>query len=109
MAIERARNLRRNQTEAEQRLWNALRDRQLDGAKFRRQVPLPPYFGDFVCFERKLVVELDGGQHAEREDYDETRTKTLEQRGYRILRFWNNEVMGNLEGVIETIRTALND
>ena len=107
--IERARRLRRESTEAEKRLWNKLRARQLLGAKFRRQAPIGPYIVDFVCFERKLVIEIDGGQHAEHDQraYDEERTKWLKSQGFRVLRFWNNEVLGNLEGVLTRIAEVL--
>lgn len=107
MSTKGARQLRKNSTDAERRLWRAIRDRQLDGAKFRRQTPLPPYVGDFVCFEHRLVIELDGGQHAEQERQDRRRTVVLAGRGYRVLRFWNNEVMKNLDGVLESIRLTL--
>src|SRR5687767_1293675 len=84
-----ARTLRKNLTDAEQRMWNYLRLRQLDGVKFRRQQPLGAFIVDFVCFERKLIVEVDGGQHSERCVYDENRRRWLEGQGYRVLRFWN--------------------
>jgi very-short-patch-repair endonuclease len=102
-----ARSLRRKPTEAENRLWYYLRDRRFQGAKFRRQVPIGEYVVDFLCVSASLVVEADGGQHSERAEYDEARTKYLEARGYRVLRFWNNDVMGNLEGVMQAIAMAL--
>ncbi len=106
-SIDRARELRRNETEAERRLWRAIRDRQLSGAKFRRQVPLASYVADLACFESRLIIEIDGGQHADHRAYDEQRSRTLIAQGYRVLRFWNNEIMENLDGVLETIQTAL--
>ena len=102
-----ARRLRRDQTDAEQMLWARLRNRQLDGWKFRRQVPLGKFVVDFVCYDEKLVVELDGGQHGENPDDDATRTAWLEARGFRVLRFWNHEVLENLEGVLTIIAKAL--
>jgi very-short-patch-repair endonuclease len=102
-----ARKLRRDITDAEKKLWARLRDRQLCGAKFRRQHPMGPFITDFCCVERGLVVELDGGQHAEQSAADQARTDFLESRGYRVLRFWNNDVLTNLEGVVERISAAL--
>jgi len=86
-----------------------LRDRQLEGVKFRRQQPMGSYIVDFASFERKLIVEIDGGQHNEGKtrDGDEERTIRLKERGYRVMRFWNNEVLTNLEGVLERIKEAL--
>ncbi len=108
--IARARRLRlENATEAEKILWRHLCNRQINGAKFRRQHPLGPYVLDFVCLERGLVVELDGGQHAmpDQAGRDERRTDYLNARGFQLLRFWNNEVMGNIEGVWDTISAKL--
>jgi very-short-patch-repair endonuclease len=101
--IANARALRRNMTDAERKLWQHLRDRQTGSCKFRRQVPIGPYIVDFICFEKGLIVELDGGQHAEQEEYDAERTKWLQSRGYRVLRFWNNDVMTDVEVVKEEI------
>ena len=98
-----ARHLRGQMTEAERLLWQHLRKRQIGGLKFRRQHPVGPYVLDFVCLETGLVIEVDGGQHGEQQSYDEDRTAWLERRGYRVLRFWNNEVLGNSEAVRETI------
>ncbi len=106
-AVQRARELRRNETEVERRLWYALRDRGIAGAKFRRQVPVGPYVADFACITHKLVIELDGGQHAENTEADAARTRVLGARGFRVLRFWNNDVMENLDGIIETIRAVI--
>jgi adenine-specific DNA-methyltransferase len=102
-----ARNLRRSQTNAERRLWFLLRDRRLAGFKFRRQHPLGPFIVDFCCTEARVIVELDGGQHALSRDNDATRSRYLEGEGYRVLRFWNNEVLGNTSGVLERIVEAL--
>ena len=102
-----ARALRTNATDAERRLWRHLRQRQIDGFRFRRQQPIGPYFVDFFCPEAKLILELDGGQHTMREAADEARTEWLEARGYRVLRFWNNDVLQNTEGVLVRIGEAL--
>ena len=109
MASESARRLRANMTDAERKLWFLLRRKQLPGFRFRRQVPLGRYIADFACMSARLVVELDGGQHAERSERDARRTAWLESVGYRVLRFWNGEVFTNAEGVLETIRLALLD
>ena len=102
-----ARSLRGSATDAENRLWYFLRDRRFMGVKFRRQVPVGPYVVDFLCVPASLIVEADGGQHSERVEYDEARTKYLEANGYRVVRFWNNDVMGNIEGVMQAIAMAL--
>ncbi len=99
-----ARKLRLTPTDAEIRLWSRLRRKQLEGFRFRRQHPLGPYVVDFFCPEAKLVVEVDGGQHA---DDGETRTRWIEAQGYRLIRFWNNDVLANTEGVLSTILDAL--
>ncbi|MCP5371393.1 MAG: endonuclease domain-containing protein [Hyphomicrobiales bacterium] len=101
----RARALRRRSTEAEKRLWHRLRDRQLHGLKFRRQVPVGTYVVDFLCYENRVVVELDGGQHGDESTRrrDAVRTSFLQERGFRVLRFWNNDVLENLEGVLQAI------
>ena len=103
MTTRRARKLRKDMTDAERRIWFALRDRRFDGWKFRRQVPFDHYILDFVCFEVKLVIEVDGGQHDERAEHDARRSSHLESNGFKALRFWNNEVLGNLEGVLTMI------
>jgi very-short-patch-repair endonuclease len=102
-SVPLARKLRRNQTDAEKRLWSAIRNSQT-GYKFRRQFPIEPYIVDFFCFEQKLIIELDGGQHTEEKDQE--RTYFLEQRDYRILRFWNHDVLGNIDGVLEMVGAA---
>jgi very-short-patch-repair endonuclease len=101
-----ARRLRKNSTIAETKLWWRLRSRGLNGFKFVRQEPTGPYVADFVCREHRLIIEVDGGQHAESKR-DAVRDKWLCEHQYRILRFWNNDVIGNLEGVLETILAAL--
>jgi very-short-patch-repair endonuclease len=94
-------------SDAERRLWSNLRLRQLDGVKFRKQAPIGRYIVDFVCFERNLVIELDGGQHAERIEEDAVRTAWLNSRGYRVIRFWNYVIFEDLEAVLESIGLAL--
>lgn len=89
-------------TDAERRLWSALRSRRLQGFKFRRQHPLGNYILDFACIEHRLVIEADGGQHADNEA-DERRTAWLESEGWRIIRFWNNDILANTEGVLDTV------
>ncbi|MBV8534462.1 MAG: endonuclease domain-containing protein [Alphaproteobacteria bacterium] len=106
MSVAIARKLRSHPTDAESRLWARLRRNQIDGFRFRRQVPLGPYVADFVCFEARLVIEVDGGQHSEMTT-DATRTAWLEARRFQVMRFWNNDVLGNLDGVVQTIRDAL--
>jgi very-short-patch-repair endonuclease len=105
--VDRARSLRGTQTDAERALWHRLRDRRLHGWKFRRQHEIDLYIVDFVCADAALVVELDGGQHGEQLIYDETRTRKLQEMGYRVLRFWNNDVLKNLDTVLEVIMEAL--
>jgi very-short-patch-repair endonuclease len=85
-------------------LWKHLRARQLDGLKFRRQEPIGHYVLDFICYEKELVIELDGGQHAIKKEDDKERDTWLEQQGFKVLRFWNNEVLTNTDGVLEVIR-----
>ena len=101
---QRARDLRSNLTDTERLLWRHLRSRRLADNKFRRQQVIGPYIVDFVCFERKLIVELDGGQHAESVAYDHRRTAFLTTAGFRVMRFWNNEVLGNVESALSCIR-----
>ena len=100
-----ARRLRRDQTDVERKLWYALRDRRLHGFKFRRQQPIGSYIVDFVCFEAKLIIELDGGQHGFDENLaaDAARTVYLQSEGFRIMRYWNAELIENLDGAIEGI------
>jgi very-short-patch-repair endonuclease len=93
-------------TDAEVKLWFALRDRRFSGFKFRRQVPVGPYFADFVCFNARLIVEVDGGQHAESKT-DSIRDRWFAQNGFLVLRFWNNDVLKNLEGVLTSLIDTL--
>ena len=101
--LERARALRRLSTDAERLLWKGLRGRMLGGFKFRRQTWIGPFIVDFVCVEARLVVEADGSQHADAEAYDAARSTWLEREGFRVLRFWNHEILTNGEGVLTTI------
>jgi very-short-patch-repair endonuclease len=94
-------------TDAEQRLWYYLRACRFQGWKFRRQVPLGRYVVDFLCEEARVIVEVDGGQHAERIEHDAARTQWLEAQGYAVLRYWNNDVLTNIEGVLTTLSPAL--
>ena len=103
---DRARRMRREPTDAEARMWHLLRNRRLSSFKFRRQEQLGSYIVDFVCFETKLIIEIDGGQHAG-SSYDVQRDAWLHSRGFRVLRFWNNEMMGNPAGVLHIIATEL--
>lgn len=104
--VERARNLRRNATDAERRLLQGLKE-VFREAKFRFQVPFGPYFADFASHSAKLIIEVDGGQHAVAKDYDEARTQFLNGEGYRVMRFWNNDVLTNLDGVLTLVGKAL--
>ena len=96
-------------TDAERKLWQYLRLCQLDGHKFRRQVRIGPYIADFVCLKAMLIIEVDGGQHADARAYDSRRDDFMRGQGYRILRFWNNEVLGNMDGVWQMIVSEIND
>jgi very-short-patch-repair endonuclease len=104
-----AKELRYSETESEKFLWTLLRAKKLNGVKFRRQEPVGQYVVDFVCFEKKLIIEIDGGQHSDEKnkEYDEIRTKWLQSQGFRVIRFWNNDVSSNIEGVITRIKEAL--
>jgi very-short-patch-repair endonuclease len=105
-AAGRARYLRENLTDAERKLWSVLRNRRLEGSKFVRQLPIGPYVADFACREQNLIVEVDGGQHSGSAT-DEARTQALAGYGYAVLRFWNNDVLQNLDGVAQTILARL--
>lgn len=107
MTLERARKLRKNQTETEKLIWSALRRNRLEGLKFKRQAPVGPYILDFVCLTAKLVLEIDGQGHDQTVAYDTRRTSILKREGFLVMRFSNEDVRENLEGVIETIRIAL--
>ena len=100
-----AQKLRRASTDAERRLWHHLRSRQLDGAKFTRQFPIGDHIADFACRAAQLVIELDGGQHGG--PADAARTLEIERFGYRVIRFWNHDVLANTDGVLEAIRVEL--
>jgi very-short-patch-repair endonuclease len=101
--IVAARRLRLGQTDAERLLWFLIRDRRLDGLKFKRQMPVYQYVVDFCCSDARLIIELDGGQHGVRQEADAARTRKLEELGYLVLRFWNDDVLSNIDGVLETI------
>ena len=105
--LTKAKALRKNSTDLERILWQQLRNRQLNGYKFKRQVPIGNYVVDFLCSSTKLIVELDGGQHAEQQSYDQKRTLYLESKGFKVIRFWNNEVLTNIDGVLEPLTLAL--
>ncbi len=103
------RNLRKNSTDAEKRMWSLLRNRQLVGYKFRRQHPIKKFIVDFACPEELLAIEIDGGQHVESKKVDDERTQFLETQGYRVLRFWNDQVLKETEAVLEVILKALEE
>ena len=107
--VNRAKELRQGETEAEQIIWSWLRAKKLNGVKFRRQEPIGIYIVDFVSFEKKLIIEIDGGQHSVEENKanNNVRTQWLESQEFRVIRFWNNEVSSNLDGVITKITEAL--
>jgi very-short-patch-repair endonuclease len=104
--LARAKRLRQEMTDAERKLWGALRGSRLGGAKFRRQQPIGPFIADFVCQQHQLIVEADGGQHAE-SITDHGRTAFMESKGYRVLRFWNGDILKNIDGVAQVIAAAL--
>ena len=103
-----ARQLRSNATEAEKLLWKHLRAKRFEGFKFKRQKPIGRYIVDFVCLEKRLVIEVDGGQHMDDATRDVNRSEWIEQQGYRVMRFWNNDVLSNIEGVLFTVEKELN-
>jgi len=107
--LSRARAMRRQASEAEITLWKYLRGHRLKGYKFRRQVIIEPYIVDFACLEAKLIIEADGGQHVDQIAYDERRTACLESMGYRVLRFWNHEILCEMQSVLGQIESALNN
>jgi very-short-patch-repair endonuclease len=102
-----ARTLRSRSTEAEKVLWSRLRGRRVDGIKFKRQVPIANYIVDFAALDLKFIIEVDGGQHDERAALDTERTRILQEWGYHVVRYWNNDVLGNVEGVLEAIMHEL--
>ncbi|MFZ3091386.1 MAG: endonuclease domain-containing protein [Nitrospirota bacterium] len=103
--IKMAKTLRKRPTDAEILLWRYLRSKQLEGMKFRRQQPIGRYVVDFVCFEKKIIIEVDGGQHSVETEKDKERDEWFKSQGFKVLRFWNNEVLANTQGVLEVIRT----
>ena len=105
--IKTSKNLRQNATEAEQILWKYLRAKQLNNLKFKRQQPIGRYIVDFVCFEKYMVIEIDGGQHSLEKSKDNERDEYLKSQCFNVLRFWNNEVLTNIEGVLEIIKNEL--
>ncbi|MGO9450371.1 MAG: endonuclease domain-containing protein [Candidatus Binataceae bacterium] len=107
--LARARALRRGRTETERKLWKLLHSRRLHGAKFRFQYPIGGYFGDFCCIKSRLIVEVDGGQHADEDEVasDRRRTAYLRSRGFRVMRFWNHDVLGRSDWVVERIGEAI--
>ena len=107
MKQDRARQLRHNLTDAERLLWRHLRQRQLEGQKFRRQYPLGKYIVDFICLEKRIVIEVDGGQHTDQKEYDDERSNWLTAQGFEVLRFWNHDVLQNIEVVKTEILQAL--
>src|SRR5689334_20194169 len=104
-----ARTLRKKSTEAERLLWKHLRNRRFEHFRFRRQEKIGPYIVDFVCLERKLIIEADGGQHEWRSNEDAERTQYLESHGHRVLRFWNHDILRNIDAVLEQIHKELID
>lgn len=104
---DKSKDLRNEPTEAERYLWSRLKQSQMCDCKFRRQQPLGKYIVDFVCFEKNLVIEIDGGQHTDNETYDHARDDWLGSQGFTVLRFWNNDVLGNLDGVADAIMEEL--
>ena len=103
---EVAKDLRKRMTDAERALWQHLKASQFDGLKFRRQEQIGRFIADFVCFERGIIIEADGGKHAIEREKDEERTQWLNSQGFTVLRFWNNDILSNIEGVMEVIRSA---
>ena len=105
----RSRQLRASMTDAERHLWSCLSARKIDGVRFNTQFPIAGYICDFVSRVAKVVIEVDGGQHAEDERYDKVRTAVIEAQGYRLIRFWNNDVLSNVEGVVAIIEQVVAD
>ncbi len=109
MANENARRLRRDMTDVERFVWQHLRSREFAGYKFRRQMPIGSYIVDFVCLEKRLIIELDGGQHVEQAEYDQSRTDWLVSQGFRVLRYWNHEVFQDWDAIEEALWAALRE
>ena len=103
MNIKNVKNLRHNMTEFEHKLWEHLRDRRFCNVKFRRQVPIGNYIVDFVCFDKRVIIELDGSGHFEQIEYDEKRNNFFEEQGYKVVRYWNNDLNNNCNGVLDVI------
>jgi len=103
-STEKVRKLRKKSTEAERLLWRHVRAKRFDGLKFRRQQPIGNYIVDFVSFDRRVIVEIDGSQHMTRKAKDDERSRWFEEQGFKVLRFWNNDVLKNIQGVLQTIR-----
>ena len=108
-SLSRARELRVQATDAERLLWHHLRGRRLRGFKFRRQFVIEPYIVDFLCLEAMIIIEADGGQHADQREYDDRRSAVLASMGYSVMRFWNNEILDEIGAVLEQIGLALPD
>ena len=109
MTVKRARQLRRNQTRAEDLFWREVRNRLFLNLKFRRQAPIDKYIADFVCEQEKLIIELDSDQHGENEAHDEVRTRVLEKHGYRVVRFWNGDLYEDIDSVFEELTHLVGD
>ena len=107
---EKAKILRKNLTSQEQKIWNFLRTRTFYGLQFRRQYPIGNYIVDFICREKKLIIEIDGGQHNETKNctYDNLRTKFLESLGFRVIRYWNSDIDNNIEGIFQDLKNQCN-
>ncbi len=105
--IPLASKLRKRQTDSERKLWGQLRAKQMEGVKFRRQHPMGIYIADFICFEKRLIIKLDGGQHTIQATKDKTREAWLRQQGYKVLRFWDHEIFENFTGVLNSIRNNI--
>ena len=103
----RSRDLRKNLTDAEQKLWQKLRNKQIDGNKFRRQFILGNYIVDFICLDKRLIIEVDGGQHMDNAGYDSQRGEWLSKQNFKVLRFWNNQVLNEMDSVLEVIAKNL--
>ena len=103
---EVAKGLRKSSTDAERLLWRYLKAKQFNGLKFRRQAQIGKFIVDFVCYEQSIIIEADGGQHAIEKEKDEERTQWLNSQGFRVLRFWNNDILTNIDGVMERIRMS---
>jgi len=108
-ASRNARRLRREMTDIERALWARLRGKQLDGYRFRKQVPLGRFIADFACMQPKLIIEVDGGHHADSVDHDAERTEWLRSQDFAVLRFWNNEVSENMDGVLQVVIDKLHE